>query len=125
MDNSVLNGSAVKGIGHVSGHTFRHLAALVILLSGLSASNWATAEWFSEQQAIMGTSVSVTLWHEDASVAQAAIDAVMIEMQRIDQALSHYKYSELSRVKSRRATDHAPNQSRAELRSSNFRSQLS
>ncbi len=46
------------------------------------------AEWFSQEQAIMGTSVSVTLWHKDAQQAEAAITAVMAEMHRINATMS-------------------------------------
>jgi len=47
----------------------------------------------------MGTSVRVELWHEDATVARAAIGAVMDEMNRIDTTMSPFKPdSELSRI---------------------------
>ncbi len=45
----------------------------------------------------MGTAIRVELWAEDAAQGQAAIDAVMAEMHRIDRAMSPYKAdSELS-----------------------------
>lgn len=57
------------------------------------------AEWYADQQAIMGTSVSVNLWHTDKAAAEAAIAAVMQEMRRVDQTLSPYiESSELARV---------------------------
>lgn len=47
----------------------------------------------------MGTSVSVTLWHDEPRVAREAIAAVMAEMHRIDATFSPYKAdSDLSRV---------------------------
>lgn len=47
----------------------------------------------------MGTSIEVELWSEDSSVGQAAIDAVMDEMHRIDRLMSPYKEnSELSLI---------------------------
>ncbi|WP_460234284.1 FAD:protein FMN transferase [Aurantivibrio plasticivorans] len=59
----------------------------------------ALAEWYSDEQSIMGTSVSVKLWHEDEVRARLAIEAVMSEMRRIDDTLSPYKAdSELSKV---------------------------
>lgn len=59
----------------------------------------AEAEWHSETQGIMGTEVSVTLWHDDANKAADAIAAVMKEMRRVDATLSPYKDdSELSKV---------------------------
>ena len=39
----------------------------------------------------MGTRIYVELWDTDASHAQASIDAVMAEMRRIDDLMSHYK----------------------------------
>jgi thiamine biosynthesis lipoprotein len=71
------------------------------LLAGLLALNVASAsaEWYSREEAIMGTSVSVQLWHEDAKAGQAAMQAVMDEMHRIDRAMSPYKPdSELSHI---------------------------
>lgn len=70
---------------------------LVFFLLLTPALTWA--EWHTEVRGIMGTSVSVTLWQEESSVAKKAIDAVMAEMQRIDDHLSPYKPdSELSRL---------------------------
>lgn len=39
----------------------------------------------------MGTRIAVELWHDDAAKGEAAIDAVMAEMRRIDALMSHYK----------------------------------
>ena len=47
----------------------------------------------------MGTAIGVLLWCDERSTGEAAIDAVMAEMRRIDAAMSPYKpESELSRV---------------------------
>lgn len=48
------------------------------------------AEWLTEQQSIMGTEVTVTLWSSDAAQGQAAIAAVMGDMRELDAALSTY-----------------------------------
>lgn len=57
------------------------------------------ARWFSRDEAIMGTSIHVELWCDDAAHAESAIDAVMQEMHRIDASMSPCKdTSELSRV---------------------------
>ncbi len=72
-----------------------------LLLAGLlcSLSVELCAKWVSDQQAIMGTRVSVTLWHENAVKASAVSDAVMAEMRRIDAEYSPYiETSELSRM---------------------------
>jgi thiamine biosynthesis lipoprotein len=56
-------------------------------------------QWFSRDEAIMGTAIHVELWSEDSGLAKRAIDAVMAEMHRIDRLMSPYKpESELSRV---------------------------
>jgi len=59
----------------------------------------APAEWYSREEAIMGTAVRVELWHDDATAARAAMNAVMDEMNRIDRTMSPFKPdSELSRI---------------------------
>ncbi|HTN50712.1 MAG TPA: FAD:protein FMN transferase [Burkholderiaceae bacterium] len=58
-----------------------------------------SGRWFTRSEAIMGTAIHVELWHDDRAAANAAIDAVMHEMHRIDALMSHYKdSSELSRI---------------------------
>ena len=57
------------------------------------------ALWLHDEQAIMGTSVRVELWHEDEVAGKAAIAAVMEEMHRIDRGMSPFiASSELSRI---------------------------
>lgn len=57
------------------------------------------ADWHSDSQDIMGTRVSVNLWHADAAQGQAAVAAAMAEMRRIDNEYSPYKdTSQLSRA---------------------------
>ena len=57
----------------------------------------AAGTWLSREEAIMGTAVSVDLWCEQRAMGQAAIDAVMAEMHRIDRTMSPHKAdSELS-----------------------------
>lgn len=70
------------------------LTTLVFLLSvPLSAA------WHSDTQDIMGTRVSVTLWHPDPQQGVTAVAAVMTEMRRIDADYSPYREtSQLSRV---------------------------
>jgi FAD:protein FMN transferase len=53
----------------------------------------------SREEAIMGTAIRAELWHEDSATGEAALDAVMEEMHRIDRAMSPFKpESELSRI---------------------------
>lgn len=67
------------------------------------------AEWFTREEAIMGTVVRVELWHEDAQAARAAVAAVIEEMHRVDRKMSPYKEdSELSRINREAAKDPVP-----------------
>ena len=62
-------------------------------------SSSAHGAWQVREESIMGTSIRVELWSNDAKAGNEAIDAVMQEMHRIDQAMSPYKpESELSRI---------------------------
>lgn len=47
----------------------------------------------------MGTAIRAELWHEEPAMGEAALDAVMEEMHRIDRAMSPFKpQSQLSRL---------------------------
>jgi thiamine biosynthesis lipoprotein len=55
--------------------------------------------WMAREEAIMGTAIRVELWADEARHGQAAIDAVMAEMHRINECMSPHKPgSELSRI---------------------------
>ncbi|MGM8225399.1 FAD:protein FMN transferase [Cellvibrio sp. ARAG 10.3] len=70
---------------------------LIVLVLFLSSP--ALANWHSDDQDIMGTRVSVTLWAEDDATGKAAVKAVMDEMRRIDAEFSPYiDTSQLSRA---------------------------
>ncbi|HSV68653.1 MAG TPA: FAD:protein FMN transferase [Methylibium sp.] len=59
----------------------------------------AAAGWYRRDEAIMGTEVRAELWAEDRLQGEAALDAVMQEMHRIDRTMSPHKPdSELSRI---------------------------
>jgi FAD:protein FMN transferase len=63
--------------------------------------------WISREEAIMGTAVRVELWSAERAAGEAAIEAVMQEMHRIDRTMSPHKPdSELS-VINREAARHA------------------
>jgi thiamine biosynthesis lipoprotein len=71
-----------------------------ILALGCAPGAWAA--WMDRTEAIMGTRVYVQLWAEDPVKGDAAIEAVMAEMRRIDELMSHYKpESELSQINER------------------------
>jgi FAD:protein FMN transferase len=62
----------------------------------------APAAWMERTEAIMGTRVYVQLWTEDEAAGDAAMGAVMTEMRRIDDLMSHYKpESQLSQINAR------------------------
>jgi thiamine biosynthesis lipoprotein len=59
----------------------------------------AEGHWLARDEAVMGTAIRVELWCEERERGEAAIDAVMAEMHRIDAAMSpHKEDSELSRI---------------------------
>jgi thiamine biosynthesis lipoprotein len=76
----------------------KRLMSLLLLASFLPLS--ASAEWLERvEDGIMGTRIAVELWADDAAQGRAAIEAVLAETRRVDQAMSTYKpTSELSVV---------------------------
>src|SRR6202048_3254404 len=76
---------------------FAALLTCLALLGALPPA--AQAEWHKRTDAIMGTRIYAELWDTDAAHGEASIDAVMAEMRRIDELMSHYKpESELSSI---------------------------
>lgn len=70
---------------------------------------WVQAHWLTEQQSIMGTEVTVTLWSEDAAQGRAAVETVMQEMRRLDKTLSTYiDSSDVSRLNQHAAQKAVP-----------------
>ncbi|MGH6611839.1 MAG: FAD:protein FMN transferase, partial [Burkholderiaceae bacterium] len=67
----------------------------------------ARAEWIERvEDGIMGTRIAVEVWAEDSAEGRAAIDAVLAELRRVDQAMSTYKTSsELSAINTRAAQE--------------------
>lgn len=85
------------------------------LIGILLAPGTGWAEWLHDQQDIMGTEVTVTVWHDQAAVGKEAIAAVMADMRRIDATYSPYiESSELARLNVTAA--HQPVTVSAELR---------
>jgi FAD:protein FMN transferase len=77
----------------------RNVARFAAEFAGGRSVAPAAGGWVSREEAIMGTSIRVELWSEQVEAGNAAIDAVMGEMHRIDGAMSPYKpESELSRI---------------------------
>ena len=87
-------------------HSARHMLSLAMVLISL-ISMPVSAEWHWDTRPLMGTEVTVSLWHEDADEAARLIDVVFDEASRIDALMSTYKDdSEISAV-NRRAADEA------------------
>ena len=75
---------------------------LLLLWLAAALPQAVEAAWFDRTETIMGTRIYVQLWAEDAPKGNEAIDAVMAEMRRIDELMSHYKpESELSQINER------------------------
>jgi len=75
---------------------------LLLSLSGAAAQ----AEWARREEAVMGTRVYVEAWHEQPAQAAAAVDAVIAEMHRINELMSHYRPdSQLSAINARAARE--------------------
>ena len=74
------------------------IAPLLALLALVCATP-VRADWMERTEAIMGTRCYVELWADDPVKGNDAIDAVMGELRRIDNLMSHYKpESELSQI---------------------------
>ncbi|MGI9272682.1 MAG: FAD:protein FMN transferase [Woeseiaceae bacterium] len=65
----------------------------------------ARAEWFADARPMMGTEVSVRLWHDDRETGQQLVEQVFAEAGRIDLLMSTYiEDSRISDI-NRRAAD--------------------
>ena len=60
------------------------------------------AEWVGDARPLMGTEVSVRLWHDDAATGEEILQQVFAEAERIDRLMSTYKedsrISEINRI---------------------------
>lgn len=73
--------------------------AIACLLAVLCIPAAVRADWYKDEQAIMGTRIAVEFWADKTIAAQDCGDAVMSEMRRIDALMSPYREdSELSLV---------------------------
>ena len=84
--------------------------ALWLSLSFAFLSGTAHAEWLQRvEDGIMGTRIVVELWADDRNQGNAAIDAVLDEMRRVDRDMSTYKpTSEVSQVNAKAAAAPMP-----------------
>lgn len=73
------------------------------------AGGAARADWYGKQLDMMGTSVSVELWDDNADEGHALVDAVIADYRRIDRLMSTYKPdSEISRINAEAADRPVP-----------------
>lgn len=65
----------------------------------------AAADWYADSRPMLGTEVSVRLWHEDPDRGRALVEQVFKETKRIDQLMSTYiEDSEISAINRDAAT---------------------
>ena len=78
---------------------WRQFFAVLLLGTGAAYSAAVQAEWLYREEDIMGTRCAVELWATDRAAGNAAMEAVLADMRRIDALMSTYKPdSEISRV---------------------------
>ena len=78
---------------------FAALSTLRSRFAGPFRAAQPSAGWCRREEAIMGSAIVVERWAGTRAEGEAAIDAVMAEMHRIDRAMSPHKPdSELSRI---------------------------
>jgi FAD:protein FMN transferase len=67
----------------------------------------ADAEWLGDSRPLMGTEISVQLWHDEPAAGNKAVEAVFDEMERINQLMSTYIDDSQISLINREAADHA------------------
>jgi thiamine biosynthesis lipoprotein len=89
---------SAMGFRRIMWNIYNHFL-LVMVLYSCSLFQPLRADWVSADEAIMGTRISVQLWHQDKHQGEAAVQAVMDEFRRLDKKLSPYiESSELALV---------------------------
>lgn len=81
----------MKSHKHSAG-TVVSLAVALIMMFAMPVH----ADWVGSARPMMGTEVSVYLWHDDVAAGERLVEAVFDEASRIDQLMSTYK--ETSRI---------------------------
>jgi len=67
------------------------MRAIFTLLILITSTFGAHADWYQQEQSIMGTNIRVELWSDDETLGNKALASVMAEMRRIDALMSPYK----------------------------------
>ena len=82
-----------------------HTKVTLVIGAIFAISIPAQADWFADARPMMGTEVSVRLWHDDAETGQQLVEQVFAEAKRIDLLMSTYiEDSRISDI-NRRAAD--------------------
>jgi thiamine biosynthesis lipoprotein len=77
----------------------RQMIPVLVLLIAALRSGAVQAEWLYREESIMGTRCAVELWATSRADGDAAMQAVLADMRRVDALMSTYKPdSEVSRV---------------------------
>ena len=79
-------------------HMKLSLAMVAIFVNSIPVQ----AEWVGDARPLMGTEVSVRLWHDDVATGEEIVEQVFAEAERIDRLMSTYKgesrISEINRL---------------------------
>jgi len=80
---------------------------LAIVLAAIAInSRPLRAEWLGEARPLLGTEVSVYLWHDDEVLGRQLVEDVFAEFVRIDELMSTYKDSSVISRVNREAASH-------------------
>ena len=63
---------------------------VLVMVAFCAISTPLRAEWVGDARPLMGTEVSVLLWHDDKDVGQQLVEEVFAEAERINQLMSTY-----------------------------------
>ena len=87
---------------------FSNLVACFAVVVSTLVCNFSSAHanWFKQQQDIMGTRISAELWHKNESLASQCSDKIFAEMHRLDAMMSPFKAdSEISFINNNASTE--------------------
>ena len=89
-------------------HNPRHKLTLA-MVSIFVLSSSAHADWVGDARPMMGTEVSVLIWHDDPAAGELLVEQVFAEAHRIDRLMSTYiEESRISDINRRAANEPVP-----------------